>query len=535
MFSRAALAAIMLAAAGLSTAAQAQIEADSMDDLNAWGQRYLSSNESEFPSSLWRNSDDDTLLLLLQSVRTSDLSPAERQLLRQTVLSPATRPRGAQAEALLAERARLMLELGEARAAAALVPHLKQDARGLDAETLAVDLDMASGQEATACRQLAGPVKEGEYWLKLRAVCAILQDNYSGAQLAIEVAAAQGVSDSWMVEAIFAAAGDTPNPPNARFDSGLNIALSSKAALDTSSITLAGDRPDLAAAAAQRPGVPTELRARFAELASEVDLLAPETRREILLARFEDADYAPATALEESLRDLNDPLVSDEQRSEGLANVLRTAARADLRRYRSTAQLFLPDLRTLPQNDMTAQYAVDFARAALMAGDRDTAQAWLSALNIEGAPQPDPYEVAVLEAVDIIAGGDRSPASLRAVEKRLISTATNTPREIQAVRIFTSWTGLGLPLSPIARDYVSQAVDRGVRLSQGHMTSLKAAAQSDAIGETALMILVLTNGQASELADSDLASLFAILIDIDAEDVAQNLALETIGYWKAEE
>ena len=151
MFSRAALAAIMLAAAGLSTAAQAQIEADSMDDLNAWGQRYLSSNESEFPSSLWRNSDDDTLLLLLQSVRTSELSPAERQLLRQTILSPATRPRGAQAEALLAERARLMLELGEARAAAALVPHLKQDARGLDAETLAVDLDMTEASLAARC------------------------------------------------------------------------------------------------------------------------------------------------------------------------------------------------------------------------------------------------------------------------------------------------------------------------------------------------------------------------------------------------
>ena len=176
MFSKAALIALSLSAIGLSGTALAQVdlaqvEDEGMGELNAWGQRYLDIGEKEFPINLWRGSDDDTLLALLQSVRTAELTPAERSLLRRAVLSPATQPRGAQAEALLAERARLMLELGEARAAAALAPKLKQDPRGLDAETLAVDLDMASGQEASACATLAGPVKEGVYWLKLRAVC----------------------------------------------------------------------------------------------------------------------------------------------------------------------------------------------------------------------------------------------------------------------------------------------------------------------------------------------------------------------------
>ena len=134
-----------------------------------------------------------------------DLSPAERRLLRRAVLSPATRPVGAKAEALLAERARLMLELGEERAAADLVPHLQEETLGLDAETLAVDLDMASGQELSACSQLDGPVRDGGYWLKLRAVCAVLQDNVAGAQIAIEVAEIQGVMDEWTVAAIFAA------------------------------------------------------------------------------------------------------------------------------------------------------------------------------------------------------------------------------------------------------------------------------------------------------------------------------------------
>ena len=180
MFSKAALSAVLGTGLALLGSAVAQVESESLDDISAWGQRYLAEGEPEFPSNLWQRSDDDTLLALMQSVRTADLSPAERRLLRRTILSPATRPVGSKAESLLAERARLMLELGEARAAAALVPQLEEESLGLDAETLAVDLDMASGQELTACSKLDGPVREGGYWLKLRAVCAVLQENVAG-------------------------------------------------------------------------------------------------------------------------------------------------------------------------------------------------------------------------------------------------------------------------------------------------------------------------------------------------------------------
>lgn len=358
MFSKSLLISSVLAGLVFGTTASAQIESDSMGDLSAWGQRYLSSEEPEFPISLWRNSSDEVLLSLLQSVQTADLGPAERRLLRRIVLSPATRPRGELAEALLAERARLMLELGEARAAAALAPQLKQDARGLDAETLAVDLDLASGQEASACAELNGEFKQGDYWLKLRAVCAVLRDNYSGAQLAIEFAERQGVDDEWLIEAIFAAAGDAPNPPGARFDSGLNIALSSKAAFDTTDVTLAEGRPDLAAAAARRPGVPDELRVRLAEIASELDLITAEDRRDILFARLSGEDYIAASEIEQALQDLTDPLVADEVRSERLATVLQEASREGLTRYRNTARLFLPDIQDLTQSPVDRKSVV---------------------------------------------------------------------------------------------------------------------------------------------------------------------------------
>ena len=54
MFSKAALIGGLVLGLGAASGAQAQIESDNMDDLGAWGQRYLSSNETEFPTTLWR-------------------------------------------------------------------------------------------------------------------------------------------------------------------------------------------------------------------------------------------------------------------------------------------------------------------------------------------------------------------------------------------------------------------------------------------------------------------------------------------------
>ncbi len=532
MFSKLGLIAAFCAGAVTLLPVSAQIESDSMGDLSAWGQRYLSSEETEFPTSLWRSSNDEVLLDLLQSVRTSELGPAERRLLRRIVLSPAAQPQGQLAEALLAERARLMLELGEARASAALVPQLKEQAEGPDGETLPIDLDLASGQEASACATLNGPFREGEYWLKLRAVCAVLQENYSGAQLAIEFAEAQGVEDDWLIEAIFAAAGDTPNPPAARFDSGLNIALSSKADLDTSKVVLAADRPDLAAAAAQRPGVPEDLRVRFAEIASELDLIGPEQRREILFTHMNAEDFVPTSQIEQALQDLTDPLVSDEQRAESLAAVLSEAAASDLIRYRNTSRLFLPDLQRLAQTSSTAMFALDYAKAAMIAGDRETALAWLGTLDLEGVEPADPFEVAMLEAVDVIAGGDTSIASLEAIQTRLIDAIDTVEREDQTAVVLAAWTGLGLPLSPLGRDFIVQVSDQGDRIAQGQVIGMKAAILADAIAETGLMVLVTTNGDVGRLAASDYAALLETLIALGAEDIARDLAIESSGFWK---
>jgi len=75
--------------------------------------------------------------------------------------------------------------------------------------------------------------------------------------------------------------------------------------------------------------------------------------------------------------------------------------------------------------------------------------------------------------------------------------------------------------------------DAGERVPQGQLTSLKAALFGDAIAESALMILATTNGNAGRLAASDLSDLLELLTQLEAKEIARDLALETTRFWEA--
>ncbi|MEM1088432.1 MAG: hypothetical protein AAGH90_11950 [Pseudomonadota bacterium] len=508
--------------------AAAQVESEGMSDITAWGARYLEASEGEFPARLWQRSSDETLLELMREAKTTRITPTERMLLRRVILSPTRRPRGNKADELLAERARLMLALGEAEAAAALVPRLETEARGIDAETLAVDLALARGDEATACRRVysAAALPEGMYWLKLSAVCAVLREEFARAEFAVELATTQGLNDPWFINAIFAASGDVPDPPNARFDSGLNIALSAKADLDQSRITTSSSRPDLAAAAAVRPGVPPELAERFATLAGEAALLSPQQQRRILMARMQDEAYTPQNAVQSAMSGFRDPALNAGEKARRLDSALRAASRGDLSRLRTTVLVLLPELQQLSRTPETATYALTFAKASLVAGDTRLAQAWLATHGLADIETRDAFEVAKLEALGFLTDPEPSRAQQNSLQAALIEAAKSDVQRTQAARLLTLWQGFGLALGPDARSLISSYRDTGKRLDAGRVSAIEAAAQSGAIGETVLRILAETNRAPDKIAARDMAALIAALRQVGADDAAQSLAVE---------
>ena len=513
--------------------ASAQVKEGGLGAIDPWGIGFLDPGETSMPSGMWNASRAEDLLPLMRQARTNALTPAERILLRRVVLSPAERPEGVQADTLLGERTRIMYALGEAEAAAELMGQLKKPPRGMDAEAMAADLQLALGNQAIACGQVTGTAREGDYWARLRAVCAVLEENTSAAELAVEFAQNQGVNDPWLFSAVYAVSGDTQNRPPARFDSGLNLALSTKAELTPPLNAVSSSRPDLAAAMATRPSLPADLRVQAAGIAAQAGLLSAEDHRATYEALFTKSGYRPGSPIEIALSSMNNPAATTATRARSFSAALRTSA-DNAARFAAVSRLVKADLDELPQSSDTARQALMFARASLAAGDAEAAARWSGATEFEGVPLPDPFEAAWIDGLIILGGGDASPASIEVVTTRLIEAAEGQNRQRAAAKLFSLWTSFGIAPPSEARAIMNgQTSVAGQRLNPWNVMAVRAAAEADAAGEVVLQILGFTRGDPTQLDVTDLAVLIAALREIGADDAARILALEGTGYWKA--
>lgn len=531
---RAALAATALGIGlmGLSPA-EAQVEEGGLDFVDAFGVGYLEEGEPAMPTNMWKASRTEDLLPLIRQVRTRQLTPAERMLLRRVALSPAARPEGERAEAVLAERARILYELGEAEAAADLLGRLEENPRGLNAAELSVDLQLALGNAATACSALDDPDNTGAFWAKLRAVCAVLREDAQAAELAVELAAAQGVEDAWFTRAVFAATLEDPGETPARFDSGLNLALSTAAGLAPPENAVAAARPDLAAAMARRETIPVGVRVQAAGVAAEAGLLTGEEHRELYSDLLKTEGFEPARAIEVAVLALDDVTTQEIERARKLAMALRSSAGRPAR-FAAAARLFEEDLSRIGRNAQTARYGLIFARAALAAGDLERAAAWVRATQLSDAPEPDAFDLAVTRALLVLAGHDRSDDTVQAVADALVEAAGEEDgKRLQAARLFALWTARHVPPPAVARSLMAQApAENGAEAQDWRMLAVRAAANADAAGEVVVATLALTQGDPTRLTATDLVAVLDTLSEIGAGDAAELLALEATGYWK---
>lgn len=534
MSSRKALAAAVCALT-LSLPVTAQIEDSGLDLVNPWGLGFLEAGEPSLPTDMWRASNAEDLLPMMRSVRTHSLTPAERALMRRMALSPANPPAGEQEPLLRAERARIMFELGEAKAAAALMARLDEPPPGMESDEVSADLNLALGNEATSCAMLTDPDRSGAYWAKLRAVCAALKGNTAGAELAIEIALNKGVDDSWLLNAVFAASGELPDPPLARYDSGLALAISAAAGLAPPEQPLAKDRPDLASAMAARSDLPPAVRVEAAGLAAQSGLMAHADYRAAFNALLADPDFTPTTSLEVAISSARDPLKTDAERSHALATALE-AAMGSPAGFSAAARLLRDDLAETPLTAETAGDALIFAKAGIAAGDPKAAALWTDASTVEGAPEIDSFDMALIGGLVILSGADTSRASLDFIAGRLVEEAKSKKQKRAATRLMALWTAVGIATPAEARRLMMTEGEAAFGSTRpAALLALLSAAESGAAGEVILSTVGMTNGDPTKLDPADLTIIILALKRIDAEDEARQLALEATGYWKASE
>ena len=376
-----------------------------LGEINPWGTNYLKRDEQSLPTAAWQNSDPEILADLLKNVQPHALNPLQRALVRRALLSPARAPVGEDAAGLLSLRAKLIYELGEAKAAADLMGRIDTLPDGFDPEEIEADLKMALGQESSVCGRLIPNPRDGAFWARTRVVCAILTGDNNLASLTLEFASMQGINDPWLFQAINYQATqnlETANPPTARFDSGVNLALSLYLDLPTPINAVRDRRKELAAILAARNSIPSDLRTGAAKIAYGADLI---TTREFVLAYDELAkdllesktarlavdavtNDAPDTQNPESQTTTQDQpprrfprdatekallsiIDEDTSRDQSLNAVIEALRRAnnDYDSYRATAILFDRFIRSASTEEVSGTQYLELARAALALGD----------------------------------------------------------------------------------------------------------------------------------------------------------------------
>ena len=529
----------------LGLTANAQLRSEGLDDLNLWGVNFLEKDETALSDQSWSASDGETLLALTRRARTRKLSPVEQDLMRRLVLSSADAPEGEAADALLAERVRLMFQIGEASAAAQILPSLKTAPLELENEEIAIDLQLAIGQTEAACLSGAGAGKTGAFWAKLSAVCFALTDNFEEAELAMELAGAQGANDEWLTRAIFAASGALEVKPEARFDSGMSLAISAKAGLEPSISTIANSRLDLAAAIARQDTFTPSMRVQAAGVAAEAGLLSGEEHRALYRALVQSEGFSPRTSLEVALH-TNFKSRSDAGAKARTIRAALQAARGNAARYSAVARLLLPDLLAIKPSAQTERMAIDFVSASLAAGAPEAAVQW-----IEGSPDTDESlftriwtaGVLALSGADI--SGAQTPEQLKeafssrqveAIASGLVANSKTQKQKQAATRLFVLWHAVGIELPADARQMLTrpEASDAAGRtqVSPFLLASIGAAAEQGAGAEAVLRLIEVTDGDASRLPTMAAASLVAALRALGQEDAARMLALNATGYWR---
>ena len=508
--------------------ASAQVQSSALTDATPWSYNFLPSEDAEMPASSWAVTDTEQILEDLKEARTNGLSPAERLLLRRLVLSSADAPEGETADTLLSERARVMLDLGEARAAARLLPELEIASDETDLEALAIDLRMGLGENDAACQEGIERPRPGAYWARLRAICYAMTDDAPAAELAVELAASEGVTDPWLARVVFYAIDVLDEKPDARLDDGLNLSVSGALQLQPSETDIASSRKDLATAIARSDNFMPAFRAQAAGAASEAGLLDAGMHRSIYDMLVAEDDFNPRTPLEvamvTSARKADDPAA----RARAVRAALRTA-RGKPARFAAVSRLLMEDIKSIPRSETTERMSQMFALASLAADETEEMTKWAAV-----AEDDDDISFAQtwVHALSGLASEDLDLEDQSAAMASLLATADQDDTRAASARLLTLWSAFDISLQPEARAFLAMQNDPAANLPAYQMRAILAAAEAGAASEVVLSILKLTDGDPYKLHPADTAMLCEALQLIGQEDAARLLALEATGYWR---
>lgn len=545
----------VLSVFALGAHAQGTFKISGLDDIDPWGIGTLSQAEGALPSSLWKNSDPEDISILLTQTRVQSLSPSMRDLVRRTVLSSSLKPEGAD-DLLLKKRLDVIRDLGDPKVFADYVRQIPGIEGVIPGFELSIDNEFASGNLKSACSLVRASSQQSAYLLRSRAACYAFEGDYSSAQIALEFARDAGFQDVWFVKIVnFMSTEKQKDAPEARYDSGLTLAMSYGAGLLDDKTGLAGLAPELAVQFVKRADIPRKLRIQVADIAFTAGVIEvsayrwlyrpdplpakPEVTDDTQPKTDTDTDTTidaplPINALDEAIAVVRNKEATDLDRALAFHRAL-SLAQFDLHRFQVVSEALAPWLNGINNPSIIQQFGDVFALAALSNENDALARRFASSLQTEGSPNFDPFMAAWLDAIRIVSGKDKSPESALVVSQKLAETADEATKA-SAARMIRSFLALDLPIDQAARKFLliqtDDALEAGRALSGKDLLITKAAFQSGSMGEGMLRLAVSIGNSPEDIRMSDIEEAAELLMENNLEDEARDLLLEAVRFYR---
>ena len=393
--------------------------------------------DTGLPADLWKGTAPGIMRDVLPKLAgPKPLSPAFASLARRVLSTGSNGPAGVGEDVEMgAARGLALIALGEAKGADAILDRATGGPGSSALSMAQAEAALITGNDDKACQaEQALTVDRGAaYWLRLRAFCQLKAGQADAAQLTFQLAQQQ-TKDADYARLMGAALAGTP-PGAANLKNGVNYALSRRLNLDVqSAAALAAASPALKAVLAPPP-------AEIADIGH--DLTAAEASD---LAFLRQAKTVPA--------------------------------------FTEAARASAPSIATLAKAGGPLQDPVLLARAAIAAGDVESAQAIRGRLTQDVIPGATAADLAILDAL-IAAGSGKVDNQ---VLSNLVSRGANA-KSAQAAAVLLSSLGGSLDADSRAQ-FATFDLGRPAA-SAARVQLLEDAAGAKRKGEAALLALSL--------------------------------------------
>jgi hypothetical protein len=506
------------------------------------GAGLINANSGGFVGTLWSGSPRAAVAARIAQLPAATNSPAMQALMRRLLLTSAQPPQGVtppDEPSFLAQRLSKIMASGwleEAGILAAQSPRTDTFARQVGAEAL-----LLQGREGDACgeqtslRQSAGEA----YWLKLRALCHIVQNETSAATLTLDVMRERGVEDDafFALTATLLEGGAPPKMPALPQPSGIHLTLLNRANV-TPPPALAGWAP---ATALLSQSTNADLRVTAGERAAAAGLLPADQLRLIYDAeaftpdQLDDpeawaAKLAPARANALYFQAIAKRTLPAARAAAFAAALQRAESQNRFALFARVADGAAQRIQVSPQTVWLAPY---IARVLLMTGHDKAAEHWLAALT---APTDAPAVNALQMQLALARPTTENVARLQSAMTWLGSNALKPGGAKdwlmdRATREIPLFAALGYVVPPDAQWAVS-ATTAGVvpsGASAEALTALARTSQEGRLGETVLNALVaLGPGGPTRAQGQTVARVVKALIAVGLRDEARALAVEAV-------